>query len=358
MAIFQFTDQQTAWKLAMLKAYEELVDARDVFVSSLKKDDLPAWSPSGVGVDARNAAAVLYGDFFFPNELSADKEAKESGDEKSQRNVVSKGCGVIGASTATIDEAVKFNKAKVNFDRSLDPMRGVMIEVEMLEGRPKIQMALDRAVLKACRIPVLSERQACRRILILMTIPDKVAFLWGKGTSTNKITVAEVESRLKDMTVSPNVASDLRTLGRLDKDEPLVFVKELCPHLRVKIGAYGKPKSVRVPKRKKVLKELLLIYTQYITSMPVLIQMTPGQSLPVISAPRGYPSQKEGGISETKEEKKKPQQRRKLEQTPLLKTLNIYRYQENLREDERNSAAWRMKLAERDRALAHNSNRT
>ncbi len=86
--------------------------------------------------------------------------------------------------------------------------------------------------------------------------------------------------------------------------------------------------------------------------MPVLIQMTPGQSLPVIGAPRGYPSLKEGDMPGTAEEKKKPQQKRKIEQTPYLKTLNIYRYQENLREENRNSVEWRKKLAERDRSRA------
>ncbi len=350
MAVFQFTDQQTTWKLKMEASYVQLLAARDAFIASLKKDNLPAWSPSGA--NARNEAAALYGDFFFPNELSTEKELD---DEGSHPNVVSKGCGVIGASDATIELGKEFNAAKVNFDKSLAPMRGVLIEVEKGGGQPKMQMALDRAALKACRIPVLSERQACRRILILETIPEKIGFLWGKGTSTNKIPVAEVRSRLNDMTVSPDVASDLRALGQLDEDEPLIFVKELNAHLRVNIGVYAKPDFVRVPKRKKVLKDKLLTYTQYPTSMPILIPMIAGQSLPDISAPRGYPGQKEGSDPHVGAEvKKKESRKRKLEQMPYLKTLNIYRYQENLREEERNSAVWRKRLAERDQALAYN----
>ncbi len=318
--------------------------AKDAFIISLKSDVLPAWSPSGA--NARNEAASLYGDFFFPSEQLAENA---SNDGQYHPNVVSKGCGVIGASSVTIMKAEEFNVPKANFDKSLDPMRGVLIEVNIDNGQTKRQMALDRAALKACRIAILSERQACRRILICKNVPEKIAFLWVIGNSSNKITAAEVKARLKDMTVSPDVASDLRALDKLENDEPLVFVKELNQHLRVKIGTYGAPKKVRVPKKKKVLKEFVLSYKQHATSMPVLIQMTPGQSLPIISAPRGYPGMQTGDIPGPAEEKNKPQLKRKIEQTPYLKTLNIYRYQENFREEYRNSVEWQNKLAGQDK---------
>lgn len=338
MYIFNFTDRQIDLVRKMKEAFDALIVARDAFVHSLRNDNLPAWSPSGGS--ARKEAESIYGDFFFPHGQSAES------DEPSY-NVVSKGCGLIGASSDTIKKAEEYNIAKVHFDKSLNPMRGVYTEVGIKgkEDKPNVQMYLDRAALKSCGLAVLSERQTCRQILILKSLPAKVAFMWVSGNSSNKVTIAEVRARLRDMSISPDVASDLRTLDLLDQDEPLVFVKELNPHLRVKIGTYGKPKIDRVPKRKKVLKELLLTYKQHATSMPVLVPMAGRDALPNISGPRGYLDANEEDALEETEKKKKPQQRRKLEQKPYLKTLKIYRYQEDLREGERMSAEWRKKLS-------------
>lgn len=336
MYIFNFTDPQKVLVQKMRDAYGELTAAKDTFIRSLRDDDLPAWTPSGG--NARSEAAALYGDFYFPHEQS-----DESSDESSY-NVVSKGCGLIGASPDTIVKAEKYNTAKRNFDTILNPMRGVYTEVgvEGKEDKPNVQMFLDRAALKSCGLSVLSERQACRQIKILESMPATVKFMWVSGNSSSKMTIAEVRSRLRDMSVTPDVAADLRSLDRLDQDEPLAIVKKLNPHLRVKFGTYAIPKIERVPKRKKVLKEMVLTYKQHATSMPVLVQMAAGESLPEdISGPRGFLDEDEMGD----EEKKKSQQRRKLEQTPYLRTLNIYRYQEESREEVRKSEEWRKKIA-------------
>lgn len=339
MALFNFTNEQRVWKQGMLAAYARLVSARDAFISHVRQDTLPVWAPTDGFV--RPEAAALYGDFFFPNDPLDESDPGA----KSHPNVVSKGCGVIGASPSTIEMARAFNLAKEEFNASLVPMRGNTILVEQGEGRKAVPMALDRAVLKDCGLSVLSERQACRRILILEAIPARIAFLWVSVPSNSKVTVAEVRLRLQDMNISPAVASDLRALDLLNDDEPLVFVKELNPHLRVKVGDYQTPDFVRAPARKKVLKDKLLAYTQYTTSMPVLLQMAPGETLPLIRPPRGYPGQAASGNPDAKtKEKNKPQQKRKLEQVPYLKTMKIYRYQEVYRQEIRRSAEWLRKL--------------
>ena len=107
MYIFNFTDRQKDLVRKMKEAFDALIVARDAFVLNLRNDNLPAWSPSGGS--ARKEAESLYGDFFFPHEQSAES------DEPSY-NVVSKGCGLIGASSGTIMKAEEYNIAKVLFD--------------------------------------------------------------------------------------------------------------------------------------------------------------------------------------------------------------------------------------------------
>ncbi len=356
MVTIQFTDEQIKLKLAMKTAYEDLLAARDAFISSVKKDGhLAAWSPSlktNTSANPRAEAIAIYGDFFFPNNTSRadrlDEEEKEDGEL--HPNVVSKGCGVIGASPETIEKANDFNLAKSNFDESLKPMRGALVAVESGTGKTR-DMALDRAALRACRIALLSERQACRKVLITTDCPAKVIFLWVSVPSTKKMSVAEVRAKLRDMIITPDVRHDLALLDALEnEDEPLVYVHQLNPHLRVKIGNYKmkvneKDQNDRKAGRKSVVEGALMTYKQKTTSMPILVPMEPGQALPVISGPRGY-----NGHDDVSEKKKEPQRKRKLEQSPYLKTINVFRYQEKFRHETMICDDWREKLkAERSK---------
>lgn len=350
MVTILFSDEQLKLKLAMESAYKELLVARDTFIDSLKNDShLAAWSPSvriNPGANPRAEAIAIYGDFFFPNNTSrADRSVKDEDEENDiHPNVVSKGCGVVGASPETIINAECFNSAKLNFDERLKPMRGALIDIEIGPGK-KREMALDRAALKACRIPLLSERQACRKVLVTKRCPAKVIFLWVSVPSTKKMSVAEVRARLRDMTVTPDVKHDLSLLDVLDEDEPLVYVHHLNPHLRVKIGNYETKKKEeegrkeRTVGRKSAMEGALMTYVQKTTSMPILVPMEPEQALPEISGPRGYLDR-----DETPVKKKEPQKKRKLEQSSYLRAINVFRYQEIFRCEIINSDDWRKKV--------------
>ncbi|MHB8697754.1 MAG: hypothetical protein ACYC9J_06920 [Sulfuricaulis sp.] len=348
MINFLFTDAQNVQKQAMKAAYDELVKVRDAFLIGVKKDaELVAWTPSvdiNPGGDPRAEAVAIYGDFIFPNNTAADATDKD--EERGHPNVVTKCCGVIGASVATIELAVKFNKAKDNFDAALKKMRGTMATFETSPGITR-QMAFDRAALKAYGILRFSERQACRKIVITNKCPVKIIFMWGTAPSTKKITVAEARAELRDRPQSHDVKRDLDKLdGIKNEDEPLVHVKQLAPRFLAKIGMYEPPKNRVVKGYKKVLKDMLLTYKIKSASMPILVPMAEGQNLPEITPPRGY-----GDADNAKKKNIKPKKqtspndkRVKLEAEPFLKTMNVYRYHKGLRATIIDSEEWKKRL--------------
>lgn len=316
----------------MGSAHVALLAARDAFVVSLKADlGLPAWTPAAPDnpQNARYEAAALYGDFNFPQADLLSENAKPP-----ERNEVVKGCGIVGASTRTIELAEAFNEAKKHFDVALKPMRKNWVPVEIEPGKPEHTEKLDRVALKIKGQALLSERQACRQICILKQIPSRVIFSWVNVPSTQRITVNGARKLLRDMTTTPDVAADLRALDGLPEDEPLALFKPLAPHMRVNVGNYVIPDPAkRSAVRKKVLKEKILKYTQYPTAIPVLVPMSPGDQLPKITGPR-TDAAKNGVTDGNRQRTKAPRKKQKVGQEPYLRSIGVYRYQQ----------AWREKL--------------
>jgi len=354
-----FSAKQLELKEVVAASYKQLCKARDVFLSSLKQDaNLPAWSPLE-NPGARLQAASVYGDFFFPSGTrvpgATSASAATENKTKLARNVVTKGYGVIGASSRTVDLALGFNKAKADFDAQLEPLRNLSVEVDRGPGKAKEQMHLCRAILKECHIPLLSQKQACRRILIWKEIPESIAFMWGKSESICRLTVSEAKKILADMNTTPDVAADMRFANSLPDDEPLAYVEDISPHMRIRIGIRqtpdpNDPNELKRQARatgERTMKDRIIIYKINKTAMPMLLLMSPGDVLPTIKPPKVDPNSEEDVSSIKTVSRKKPNSspRRKLESTPCFRTLDIYRYQSDQRDEVSRDEKWIAKLA-------------
>lgn len=339
------------------KKFQELQIVRDRFLTSLKSDDhLPAWGPGEGETDpvaARAAAASLYGDFFFPDQLG------RGGTEDDLTNELSKGYGVVGASKETVELAVEFNREKKKFDeKTLNPLRKETVAIDLGPGHEKISMQLDRAVLKACGLATLSEKQVSRKIWILDKVPERIIFTWATTSSTTYITVRETRERLRDMSVTPKIAAGLRELDRLPNDEPLALVRSLLPHMRVNFGYYDEldqqthKKRMKDAQRKYAIKESLIKYKQFATSMPVLVMMDEKLHLPKITPPKMIVNTDAvGQDSGNKQKARKRRKHSKLADKALIDlsdNLRIYRYEQSKRDKVYNSAKWQEILARED----------
>lgn len=291
---------KTTLKLDLFARYQQLLAALVDFSSALRDDThLPLWvSRSEQEIekqrDMRQKAIQLFQQLWYL-------------DEQEGRETIT--CpGLIGASDTTMNSAQTLNAAKDEFKQAVLALKSIRknqadaLLAELHERDPKVASALQK--MGTAR---LNLKQTYRHVPLLTTKPVKVGFTWSQhGRTIQRISVAEVRNLLSKRPSAPMIEIALNKLASLSANEPLARARSVVPHLRANVVFDD---SV-TPKRRLVQ-----------TPLPLLIPLRTGESLPefipIAPQPMGQERLKRSDI--------------KIEETPFIESLGIYRYKEAFR---------------------------
>ncbi len=250
-----------AVRITLLASFETLLDRLNNLCTAIRQDSaLPAWvsrteAELAENLDMRFKAVQLYRALWY---------------EDSQDGRETWTCpGIVGASPATLDAALACNVAKDEFKASVLALKvlgriGINSAMADLHRRwETVAEAMRR--MGAAR---LNLKQAYRHIPLLEQCPLKVGFTWSKqGRVIQRTSVASVRRLLEQRVETPQIRLELQRLAEIGDDEPLVYVRAVCPHLRANI-VFAKLGHVGVTRRLMQ------------TPLPVLVPLNLGERLP------------------------------------------------------------------------------
>ena len=199
--------------------------------------------------------------------------------------------------------AQALNQAKDRFKQAvlaLKALRKTQADAlisDLHEREPTVAAALRR--MGTAR---LNLKQTYRHIPLLLIKPLKVGFTWSKqGRTIQRITVAEAQRLLTKRQPTPLINAALQKLAGLPASETLARARPVVPHLRANI-VFDSDVS---PQRRLVQ-----------TPLPLLVPVQPGETLPefvpIPPEPIGQERLKRSDV--------------KIEDTPFIPLLGIYRY--------------------------------
>lgn len=323
--------------VSISEGFAALAAAGRTFYDLVKVDDFPSATqqhPDHAHA-SRDEAASLYTDYFFPK-----TGLDEGEDEETHPNTVSKALGVVGASVRTLEAAIKFNNEKDRFAETLATMRRKQIEIKRsIKGKERVvQLELGRVILRLCRLGELSQRQACRRVLIVTPHPDAIGFTPARVRTITRLTTVEARDLLRRRDETLSVRKQLGQLAAIPWDEPLAVVSDLTPHFRANVSWYQGEGGARYVRGQRAR------HKQYRTSMPLLIPMEAGDKLPVIR----WPANNDLDSASTSSRRRRAHE--KLEDSSFLPAIHVYRYRPERRDDIRRTKKWQERLGRfRDR---------
>lgn len=182
--------------------------------------------------------------------------------------------GLLGASQWTLETAAEVNRLKARFEQEIKDWKAALPEMPALE-----KDRLVREKLSVHGFPRAHLRQIYRQIVLCPPDVDAIALSWVKARkSIRKVTVDWCEKKLEKMDPQmqdPGIQYQRRLLGGLDPSR--------ANHLR-QIQVRSRP-TVQVA----VVENDAYRQIGY-SSMPVLVQLDPGKSLPDFTRIAGEPS--------------------------------------------------------------------
>ncbi|HXH02682.1 MAG TPA: hypothetical protein VNN09_05110 [Candidatus Competibacteraceae bacterium] len=282
-------------RLTLLDTFESLLRALDAFCAAVRADAAyPIWVARGddelaAGLDMRQKALQLYSALWYE-------------DGQDGRDTLT--CpGIVGGSPATLAAADACNAAKDAFKQAVLALKGLHKNQadELLQElhRRNQEVALSMRRMGAAR---LNLKQAYRHIPLLPRKPLKVGFTWSKqGRTIQRISVDEARHLLERRSPTAQTQSDLLRLAEIPRDEMLVRVRSVCPHLRANV----------VFRERDALQRKLIQ-----APLPILVPLRPGEPLPdyvpISSEPSGHQRLQRSDV--------------RIEETPFLPTIRVHRY--------------------------------
>ena len=255
--------------------------------------DRPLWLYNRDTAQARTALVEIVGQIFFE-------------DDQPPRSSVTLP-GIVGASQASLQSARQLNAAKDQLQevlRTLDShgVRGT----NPATGRVR-QQRLSDLVLAKHGLARLHRMQTYRHLRIIDKAPDKVGMTWAHTRRVKKTTVAAVNKELERMhkrggAQAPLIESDMVKLGYLTADTHLALVDKQPLHARANLAW----RTSEGEWRRK----------QMTVALPLLYPAKVGAPLPALR-PLDEPDD---------EIMRERSQGRRLEDSPYLNTLAVYRY--------------------------------
>ena len=294
-------DTTTALRFDLFSSYEALLQKLVSFSAALRNDHaLPLWvsrteQELADQKDMRQKAIQLYQQLWY-------LDAQEG------RETIT--CpGLIGVSGDTLNAALACNEAKDVFKSAVLALKALgknqadILLSDLQTREPEVSLALRR--MGTAR---LNLKQAYRHIPLLKIKPVKVGFTWSKqGRTIQRISVAEARRLLSKRQSTPLIQGALSKLASLSENEILARARSVVPHLRANI--VFDPNTV-TPHRRLIQ-----------TPLPLLVPLLPGENLPefvpIPPEPIGQDRLKRSDV--------------KIDDTPFIPMLGIYRYKEMYR---------------------------
>lgn len=213
--------------------------------------------------------------------------------------------GLIGASSNVITCAERVNAAKAAFKAVCVPLQRMRTRVPVKgEGGPTRAIPVARAVLRALQRSDVNLQAAYRKIPILMAPPRSVTYVRASTRSVYRKTVEEIAAMLESSS-GPDALRDRAQLAVLARSERyLALVTDHYENIRANVVYERLDKRGRG--RVQVPAELPLLYAQ--GRHPTLPEVE-------------FPSTAEEGVDTPRQPR-----RSKLEPTPCLRSLPVYRY--------------------------------
>jgi hypothetical protein len=279
--------------LAIAQALRELERRLDLLVQALSHESAPV---SVEGARTAREARRLVCETYAIIDYAPDDQANES-----------PVClGVIGGSAAVIDRAEAVNEAKLELRDRCKAISHLRVRVPVKDGRGGRvvkSLPLVRVILRELQRSDLSLLAAYRQIPILTGRVKRVAYTRARTRAVYRKDRAAITALLQGQD-RPGTDDDLARLKRLPASEThLALVKEHYTNVRANVWFNGL--DARNRGRVQVSAEL-----------PLLYPLGRLKDIPEIK----YPEPEAGTRPEIR------QRTGKLEDTPFLETLPVYRY--------------------------------
>jgi hypothetical protein len=281
--------------LTIAAALRELERRLDLFTQALSQESAPV---SAEAAHTEREARRLVCDAYVTIDYAPDDQANES-----------PVClGVIGGSAAVIDRAEAVNDAKEQLRERCTAISHLRVRVPVKDGkggRVVKSLPLVRVILRELQRSDLSLLAAYRQIPILTGRVKRVAYTRARTRAVYRKHRDEIAAMI-EATGRVSAADDLARLKRLPASEThLALVKEHYANVRANVWFHG----LDARSRGRVLVS---------AELPLLYPLGRSKNIPEIKYPE--PEAEAGTRPETR------QRTGKLEDTPFLETLPVYRY--------------------------------
>ena len=211
--------------------------------------------------------------------------------------------GLLGASSSTLGRARELNLSK-------DRLRAVLVAMEKIRIQERdpvteevVKMSLARFALHAMGRARLHRHQAWRNWRLLGARPAGLGFTWAHTRKVMRIDVDIAQRWLADKGDSPDILQQRELLASLPRDQPLAHIKKSPTHVRVNLTWAAGEKALQA--------------SQVCAALPVLFPCRAGEALPPFAALR-QSSEADPG--------RRKRHDRKVEETPFLPAIHVYRY--------------------------------
>jgi len=293
MAKKHTAQQMSQFRVELHQAIQRFRLSLDEFLASFSaEDDFPIWlNGYQDGQLARQEAVRVMGQITYESEQGHNESVTAP--------------GLAGVSADTCELALRLNEAKQHIEELSVKWRKVVVKNRDGDSVSLVQDAFAQAGL-----PRIHRVQLYRKLVLLDSKPDRVGFFQAHSRSVAKVDHAGVERLLRRQGGDDlSVRMALGKLNSLPFDEPLAHVKVTPSHVRANISWRKKGQIVRIMRH---------------SSMPILYVSKKADVLPLFSPP---------GEPDAQRPRLRPLDA-KLEETPFLEAINVYRYRELNEDDE------------------------
>lgn len=279
MATVSTSTEITALRAALLQAWEPIPAARDALKIRLRADGragMAAWvHGQDTPATGREMAIEALAEFFY--------------DDDQAPTVSRKTHGLICASSGTLAAAEALNGHKQAFVAAWKALR------KAIKGRT----GQHRELLAAAGFARLHYRQTERQIVVLRERPVYMGFSWIHTHNVERLTQAQAYALLQRCGDDESIRRQIRLLEGLPVGEVLARVTPCLPQARVNVRfSAGGSRLIK-------------------SNLPILVTCAAGEGLPRHSRLRA---------DSGKDEERLGRVDRRIEESPLLPAIRVYRY--------------------------------
>lgn len=277
----RFTHHRAAFLAAKLGFERALAHALD----ALSHDtDYPAWIyHCHEALTPREQLHLTLGNIYYQDDAMDAREVEVNP-------------GLIPASAPTLTAIAALNSAKT-------ALQATLAEIDRYGSVYHHDPHFTRQVLSECGWGRLHRKQAVRTLPIITERLLKVGFTWAHTTDVQKITPMQARNQLEQLADNPYITRQIQLLDALPPDEPLAMAKQSALHIRANL-LFVDATGGNARRQVRAHMPLFFAYRQN----PVIPPFAP----PKESSARDPRRLRRSDI--------------KLEDTPFLPTLNVYRY--------------------------------